>query len=234
MLLCKQRLRNFQRPRSRSRPSPRNRNAPIQRIDGQRFISVSGMDGVSTIWVRARRAFTPTSRACFSFAIDLDSLRLVYKSIFRIHDRNIHLRIPPETRHPILADYQSLLGKTDRSVNHLACIMLAITLLMDHQLKGMRSIDRGIVIKGVKESETNEYIPGESLWWWAVNEINALLNVALQALCASFEELLLVVIQLREDIVGFFRSGGLVSCQQKVAAIETLSIHTPSSTGTEK
>ena len=129
---------------------------------------------------------------------------------------------------------KAYLGKTDRSVNDLACIMLAITLLMDHQLKGRRSIDRGIVIKGVKESETNEYIPGESLWWWAVNEINALLNVALQALCASFEELLLVVVQLREDIVDFFRSGGLVSCQQKVAAIETLSLHTPSSTGTEK
>ena len=91
--------------------------------------------------------------------------------------------------------------------------MLAITLLMDHQLKGTRSIDRGTEIKGIKESETNEYIPGESLWWWVVNEINALLNVVLQALCASFEELLLVVVQLREDIVGFFRSGGLVSCQ---------------------
>lgn len=89
-------------------------------------------------------------------------------------------------------------------MNDLAYIMLAIRLLMDHQLKGRRSIDRGMVIKGIKESETNEYIPGESLWWWVVNEINALLNVVLQALCASFEELLLVVVQLREDIVGFF------------------------------
>lgn len=67
-----------------------------------------------------------------------------------------------------------------------------------------------------------------------MNEINALLNIALQALYASFKKLLLVIVQLRENVVGFLRSRRLTFCQQKAAAFKMLSPHTPSSTGTEK
>ena len=54
------------------------------------------------------------------------------------------------------------------------------------------------------------FSPGESLWWWVVNEINALLNVALQASLGSLEKLFLVVIDLGKDVVGFLCSGGLI------------------------
>lgn len=44
-----------------------------------------------------------------------------------------------------------------------------------------------------------------------MNEINALLDVALQASLASLEKLLLVVIDLGKNVVGFLCSGGLIS-----------------------
>ena len=43
-----------------------------------------------------------------------------------------------------------------------------------------------------------------------MNEINALLNVALQASLASLEKLFLVVIDLGKDVVGFLCSRGLI------------------------
>lgn len=64
--------------------------------------------------------------------------------------------------------------------------------------------------KVTKESETNECFPGESLWWWVVNEIDALLNVALEASLASLEKLFLIVVNLGKDVVGFLCAGGLI------------------------
>ena len=43
-----------------------------------------------------------------------------------------------------------------------------------------------------------------------MNKINALLNVALQTSLGSLEKLLLVVIDLGKDVVGFLCSRGLI------------------------
>lgn len=43
-----------------------------------------------------------------------------------------------------------------------------------------------------------------------MDEIDPLLNVALQARLASLEKFLLIVVDLGKDVVGFLRSGGLM------------------------
>ncbi len=43
-----------------------------------------------------------------------------------------------------------------------------------------------------------------------MNEIDALLNIALQASLASLEKLFLFVVNLGKDVVGFLCSGGLM------------------------
>ena len=43
-----------------------------------------------------------------------------------------------------------------------------------------------------------------------MDEINAFLNVALQASLASFEKLFLFIVNLGKDVVGFLRSRGLM------------------------
>lgn len=50
---------------------------------------------------------------------------------------------------------------------------------------------------------------GESLWRWAVHEFDPLLDAAFQPSLASLEKLLLLIIYVREDIRGLFRSRGL-------------------------
>ena len=43
-----------------------------------------------------------------------------------------------------------------------------------------------------------------------MNEIDALLNVALEASLASLEKLFLIVVNLMKDVVGFLCAGGLI------------------------
>jgi hypothetical protein len=51
---------------------------------------------------------------------------------------------------------------------------------------------------------------GEVLLWWGVlDELNALLNVALEALDASLEELLLLIGHAAENVDGLLRAVGL-------------------------
>ena len=58
---------------------------------------------------------------------------------------------------------------------------------------------------------------GESLWRWAVHELDTLLDAAFQTSSASLEKLLLLIIYIREDIRGLFRSRGL---KQSTPSIE--------------
>ena len=45
-----------------------------------------------------------------------------------------------------------------------------------------------------------------------MDEIDPLLDIALQASLASLEKFLLIVINLGKDVVGFLCSGGLIFC----------------------
>ena len=51
----------------------------------------------------------------------------------------------------------------------------------------------------------------ELLWWRVVDEFDALLDIALQARLAGFEELLLVGADVAEDVVRLLRTRGLRS-----------------------
>lgn len=62
----------------------------------------------------------------------------------------------------------------------------------------------------IKNLRQTSVLPGESLWWWAMDEIDPLLDVALQASLASLEKFLLIVVNLGKDVVGFLCSGGLM------------------------
>lgn len=50
---------------------------------------------------------------------------------------------------------------------------------------------------------------GHSLWGWVVDKVNALLNVALEILVASFQELLLLVIGLADNVDGLLSTARL-------------------------
>ena len=50
---------------------------------------------------------------------------------------------------------------------------------------------------------------GLSLLWWVVNEVNPLLDAALQASLAGFKKLLFVGIDVAEDVVGLLGTTGL-------------------------
>lgn len=84
-----------------------------------------------------------------------------------------------------------------------------------------------------QDAETNEYLPGESLCGWIVHEVDALLDITLQAFLTGFEELFLVGVQLREDIGRFLGSRGL-DYVNAVSKIGLAHQRTPSSIGTEK
>lgn len=84
-----------------------------------------------------------------------------------------------------------------------------------------------------QESETNDYLPGESLCGWVMHEVDALLDIALQTLLAGFEKLLLVGVQLRQDVGSFLGSRGLGKVSAKTR-VDLPHLRTPSSTGTEK
>ena len=43
-----------------------------------------------------------------------------------------------------------------------------------------------------KAQEDEKNSPGESLWWWVENKLDALLNVAFQSNLGCFEQLLLL------------------------------------------
>ena len=85
-----------------------------------------------------------------------------------------------------------------------------------------------------KLRQTSGLHKGESLWWWVMHEVNALLNVALQARLACFEQFLLFSAHFGKDVGGLFGSGRLGHCQQCECKGSGLPEHTPSSTGTEK
>ena len=58
--------------------------------------------------------------------------------------------------------------------------------------------------------------PGNSLWWWVEHKLDTLLNVALQAVLAGFEELFLVIVYLTENVVGSLNARGLWKCQHEL------------------
>ena len=65
-----------------------------------------------------------------------------------------------------------------------------------------------------------------------MDEIDPLLNVALQASLASLEKFLLIVVDLGKDVVGFLCSGGLMFGQQSAAEVEnkwSIFLHIPQS-----
>lgn len=61
------------------------------------------------------------------------------------------------------------------------------------------------------------YVPGRAfsgeggvlLWWGVLDELDALLNVALETLDASLEELLLLIGHTAKDVNGLLRAVGL-------------------------
>ena len=108
-----------------------------------------------------------------------------------------------------LAEDQSLRTRDNRSVNELSDVILATKLFIGRDPRELKSQVTDWVTK-YKEAETNECFPGESLWWWVVNEIDALLNVALQASLASLKKLFLFVVNVAKNVVGFLGSGGLI------------------------
>ena len=59
---------------------------------------------------------------------------------------------------------------------------------------------------------------GDSLWWWVEHKLDSLLNIALQACLASFQEFLLVFVYLAEDVVSFLCARRLSSCQYWLAS----------------
>lgn len=74
------------------------------------------------------------------------------------------------------------------------------------------------------------------LWDGGVNKLDALVDIALEALCGGFEEGLLLVGDVAENVVRLFGAGGLNSCQSSMSKLNRweLEEHTPSSTGAEK
>lgn len=50
---------------------------------------------------------------------------------------------------------------------------------------------------------------GDLLWWWVLNEFDALFDIALETFRASLNELLLLLGHTLEDVVGLIRAAGL-------------------------
>jgi hypothetical protein len=70
--------------------------------------------------------------------------------------------------------------------------------------------------------------------WRILDKVNALLNVAFQALHTCIEEPLLVAIDILEGIGCSYCTGRLMNVSQPGRDPFRLGLHTPSSTGTEK
>ena len=62
------------------------------------------------------------------------------------------------------------------------------------------------------------------LWWGALNEVDSLLDISLEALCASLEEFLLLLGDACEDVDGFLGTSRLYIQVSKIQKIEKCEI----------